>query len=326
MKKILITGGAGYIGSKIVSDLINKNYKVFIVDNLSTGSKFLINKKAIFYKCNIGNTNQINKILKKNKIESIIHCAASLDVGESERNPEKYFRNNYLNTVKLLEVCCRNNLKNFIFSSTCAVYGNVKGLVTEETKTNPTSVYGKTKLKCEKSIKFFSNKYNFNYGILRYFNVAGSDLKNKIGCIKKNDQLIKNISFYIARKNFQISVYGNNYNTKDGTCIRDYIFIDDISKVHLTILKLISKTNKSYTLNCGYGSGYSVLDIIKNFENELKINIKKNFLPRRKGDISEIIASTNKIKKYVSLSKKNKLKKIIGTAVKWEKFLQKRNI
>ncbi len=326
MKKILITGGAGYIGSKIASDLVNKKYKVYIVDNLSTGNKFLINKQAIFYKCNIANKKKISNILRKNNIKSIIHCAASLDIGESERNPKKYFKNNYLNTVKLLESCSKNQIKNFIFSSTCAVYGNVKGVVTEETKAKPNSVYGKTKLKCEKIIKFFSTKYNFNYGILRYFNVAGSDLKNKIGCIKKNDQLIKNLSLSIAQNKFKISIYGKNYNTKDGTCIRDYIFIDDISKVHCKILDLISKKNKSYVLNCGYGNGYSVLDIIKNFEKELKIKINKKFLPRRKGDVSKIIASTKKIKNLINISNKNKLKKIIRTTVRWEKYLQENKI
>ena len=173
MKKVLVTGGAGYIGSKITSDLIKKKYQVFIVDNLSTGHKDLINKKAKFINCNISNKTKINNLIKINQINSVIHCAASLDVGESELNPKKYYLNNVSNTKKLLEVCSENNIKNFIFSSTCAVYGNTQGNVDENTITKPLSVYGKTKLKCENLLLKFSKKYNFNYAILRYFMSVG---------------------------------------------------------------------------------------------------------------------------------------------------------
>ena len=248
MKKVLVTGGAGYIGSKIVSDLIKKKYKAYIIDNLSTGHKKLINKEAIFYEINCGNKSKLDQILKKDEIKSIVHCAASLDIAESEKKPKKYYNNNVINTKKLLDVCAKNKVKNFIFSSTCSVYGETNKKVTEKTKTIPKSVYGKTKLECEKLIKFYSKKNKFNFGILRYFNVAGSDIKNKLGCFNSNNQLIKNLSHNIAIKNYKISVYGNNYNTKDGTCIRDYIHISDLSKIHLKLLNLISKKNKSYTI------------------------------------------------------------------------------
>ena len=183
------------------------------------------------------------------------------------------------------------------------------------------SIYGKTKLQCEKIIKNFSIKYNFNYAILRYFNVGGSDLRNKIGCINKNNQLIKNLSLSIAKRENEVSIFGNNYKTKDGTCIRDYIHLEDISKIHCKLLKIISKKRKSYLLNCGYGYGYSVLEIIKNFEKQFKIEFKKFFLPKRKGDITKIISSTKKIEKILKLNKKNKLKKIITSSVQWEKYL-----
>ena len=325
MKKVIVTGGAGYIGSKIVADLIKENYKVYIIDNLSTGHKFLINKKANFLKCNIGNKKRINNYIKKNKINSVIHCAASLDVNESEINPRKYYINNFLNTKKLLEVCVQNNLKNFIFSSTCAVYGNVSGKVRENINPKPVSVYGKTKLKCENIIKIFSVKYNFNYGILRYFNVAGSDMYNKIGCINKNNQLVKNISLSVANNENIAPIFGSNYRTKDGTCIRDYIHLEDISKIHSKLLKIISTNNTSHLLNCGYGIGYSVLGIIDNFEKFLKIKLKKIFLPRRKGDIVNVISSTRKMEKILKIkfNIKNKLKKIIISSVEWEKYLNK---
>jgi len=326
MKNILVTGGAGYIGSKIVSDLIKRKYKVFIVDNLSTGHKSLINKKAIFLKSNIGNKKKLDTFVNNNKITSVIHCAASLDVQESNKKPHKYFINNVINTKKLLEVCSKRGVKNFIFSSTCAVYGNVSGKISESKKPKPVSVYGKTKFECEKLIKVFSKKFNFNYGILRYFNVAGSDMKNKIGCINHNNALIKNLSIAIVTKTNAVSVYGSDYNTKDGTCIRDYIHLEDLSKAHCELLKKITKEKKSFLLNCGYGRGFTVLEIINNFENLFKKKINKFFLPRRKSDIEKIFANTKKIDKILklNLNKKKRLKAIITSSVNWEKFLNEK--
>ena len=321
--KILVTGGAGYIGSKIAADLIKKKNDVYIIDNLSTGHKSLINKHAFFLHGNIGDKKKVGKFIKLNKIKSVIHCAASLDIAEGEKNPKKYFKNNYINTKKLLEVCVENSLKNFIFSSTCAVYGNILGKISEIQKPIPISNYGKTKLMCEEIIKNFSKKFNFNYGILRYFNVAGSDMKNRIGCINKNDQLIKNLSSSIVSKDNKIFIYGNNYSTKDGTCIRDYIHINDLSEIHCKLLKIISRDNKSFILNCGYGLGFSVLQIINKFELIRGVNLEKIFLPRRKGDIGAIFADTKKINKVLNLKKnnKNKLRDIIISSIAWEKFL-----
>lgn len=322
---ILVTGGAGYIGSKIVSDLINiyKN-KVIIIDDLSTGYKFLINKKAKFYCCNIGNKNKVTRIIKDNKVSSIIHCAGSLDISDGEKNNKKYYKNNVSNTENLLKVVVKEKIKIFIFSSTCAVYGNKSKIVSENSKKNPISVYGKTKLKSENLIKKYSRKFKFNYGILRYFNVAGSDIINNIGILNKNKQLIKNISFNLANDNNNISINGNNYRTYDGTCVRDYIFINDISIIHCKVLKKIKKLKKSYILNCGYGKGYSVFEIISKFEKYSKKNIKRKINPRRKGDVDKIISNSKKIKSLLkmNLNPKNKIKRIILTSLHWEKMLK----
>jgi len=326
VKKILVTGGAGYIGSKIVADLIKQNYQVYIIDNLSTGHKSLLNKKAVFIKSNIGNTKLVKNFIKFNQIKSVIHCAASLNVEESEKNPKKYYLNNYINTKKLLESCIKNGLENFIFSSTCAVYGNVSGKISETIKPKPISIYGKTKLECEKIIQTYAKKFKFNYGILRYFNVAGSDMKNKIGCINKNNQLIKNLSILaMNNKNF-FFINGNDYNTKDGTCIRDYIHLEDLSKIHCKLLKIINNRKKSFLLNCGYGQGFSVMEIADLFEKFCKITLKKIFLPRRKGDIEKIFADTKKIDKILKLKfvKKDKLKKIIQSSIAWEKYINEK--
>ena len=200
VKNILITGGAGYIGSHTSEILIKNKKNVFIADNLSSGFKKLINKKAKFFKTNILNKNKIRKIVNQNNIDSIIHLAAVLSVGESEKNPKKYNKINVEGTKKLLEAIKNTKVKNFIFSSTCAVYKDGFAKVSEKTKLKPTSVYGKTKLKCEKLIKIFCKNNKLNFGILRYFNVAGASSSGKIGQINKGDQLFKNLSLEALKK------------------------------------------------------------------------------------------------------------------------------
>jgi len=317
--RILVTGGAGYIGSKICHDLLLKKHKVFIIDNLSTGYKKLIPKKAKFFFGNILNKKKIISIIKKNNINAVMHLAASLSVEESEKKPKKYYINNVFGTQKLLEACSFCNVKYFIFSSTCAVYGNVNKRIRENHTTNPKSIYAKTKLKGEFLIKNFAKKYKFYYAILRYFNVAGADLKNNIGCINKNNQLIKNLCLSIKNKDYKVKIYGNRYKTKDGTCVRDYIHLNDISKIHLLSLNNLKKTQKSFLINCGYGFGYSVLDIINRFESLLKIKIKKIYSTKRQGDISSAVNNSSSMYKKLKFNyNKNALDRIIRSALKWE--------
>lgn len=317
--RILVTGGAGYIGSKICHDLLLKKHKVFIIDNLSTGYKKLIPKKAKFFFGNILNKKKIISIIKKNNINAVMHLAASLSVEESEKKPKKYYINNVIGTKKILEACKFCNIKYFIFSSTCAVYGHGKNKLKENDPVKPQSVYAKTKLKGELLIKDFAKKNNFYYAILRYFNVAGADLKNNIGCINKNNQLIKNLCLCIKNKDYKLKIYGNRYKTKDGTCIRDYIHLNDISKIHILSLKNLERLKKSFLINCGYGSGYSVKDIINRFENILKIKIKKIYCKKRLGDVALAVNDPTTMRKKLKLNfKKNFLDKIIRSAIKWE--------
>ncbi len=322
MNRVLVTGGAGYIGSKIVSDLINKGYKVFIIDNLSTGYKLLINKKAKFFNENICYKNKVKKIISNNQIDTIIHCAASIDVLEGEKNKKKYYNNNVRNTEILLKSIEGTKVKNFIFSSTCAVYGGRKKIVSETSDLQPQNFYGKTKYKSENLIKRYSKKYNFNYVLLRYFNVAGSDLKNKIGCINKTNSLFKNLSINVNKKKFEIDIYGNDYETVDGTCIRDFIHVSDISKLHLLSLKKLINTRKSEIYNCGYGKGYSVYQVVKKFEKLINHKIKINFLSRRSGDIEQLYSDNNKIKKSLNFKvPRNNLENIIKSSIEWEKII-----
>tara|TARA_B100001093_G_scaffold306205_1_gene292238 strand:- start:295 stop:1269 length:975 start_codon:yes stop_codon:yes gene_type:complete len=319
IKNILITGGAGYIGSHTAEILINNKKKVFIVDNLSTGSKKLINKKTKFYKEDILNTQKIKQIITVNKIDSIIHLAAVLSVGESEKNPKKYNRINVIGTKNLLEAVKKSNVKNIIFSSTCAVYKDGFAKVNEKTKLGPTSVYGKTKLNCEKAIKLFCKKNKINYGILRYFNVAGASETGKIGQINKGDQLFKNLSIETKKKNPVFKIYGSNYKTKDGTCVRDYIHVSDISEIHYKVLLKIDKNFTSEILNCGYGKGISVNDVIKKFRKYANKNLKILKYPKRKGDMIKVISDNTKLKRFIKWKPRyNSLEKIVKTCIKWE--------
>ncbi len=320
-EKILITGGAGYIGSHIVEELIKSKEKVFIIDNLSTGHKKLINKKAIFFKCDINDIKKVQNIIKKNKITSIIHLAASLSVGESQKNPKKYKKNNIVGTKNLVKIAIKYKIKNFIFSSTCAVYKDKLKIVKENSALNPKSNYGKTKLAGEKIISNFFNKKKVNYAILRFFNVAGASKSGNIGQITRGDQLFKNLALAAKKQNPTINVYGNNYNTPDGTCIRDYIHVSDIAKIHIKALKNIKNKKKSIVLNCGYGKGISVLEAINEFQKQMKKNFKINFRKKRKGDMEQIIANNRKIKSILKWKPgKNNLKKIVLSSLKWEKI------
>ncbi len=319
-EKILITGGAGYIGSHIVEELIKSKQKVYIIDNLSTGHKKLINKKANFFLCDIKNIQKVQKIIKSNKITSIIHLAASLSVGESQKNPKKYIKNNIDGTKNLVKIAIKFKIKNFIFSSTCAVYKDKLKVVKENSTLKPKSNYGKTKLSGEKLIINSFGKNNFNYAILRFFNVAGASNSGNIGQITKGDQLFKNLSLAAKKRSPTINVYGNNYNTPDGTCIRDYIHVSDIAKIHIKALKYIKKNKKSVVLNCGYGKGISVIEAINEFQMLMKKKIKVNFCKKRKGDMEQIIANNEKIKNVLKWKPgKNNLKKIVKSSLKWEK-------
>ena len=322
IKNILITGGAGYIGSHTAEILIKNKKKVYIADNLSTGFKRLINKKAIFYKLNILNENQIKNVIVRNNIDSVIHLAAVLSVGESERKPKKYKRINVEGTKILLKAIKNTKVKNIIFSSTCAVYKDGFTKVNEKTKLSPSSVYGSSKLQCEKLIKVFCKKNKLNYGILRYFNVAGASTTGKIGQINKGDQLFKNLSIEVHKKKPIFKIYGTKYKTKDGTCVRDYIHVSDISDIHYKVLLKINKYNISTILNCGYGKGISVYDAIQEFKKYANKNLKIVQFPNRKGDMVKVIGDNTKLKKLIKWKPRfNNLAKIVKSCIDWEKRL-----
>ena len=224
--------------------------------------------------------------------------------------------------MKLIKACKNSNVRNIIFSSSCAVYGNINGSVNEKKKPSPQGFYAYTKYKGEQIIKKYAKKYNYRYAILRYFNVAGASNSNKIGEIQRSyGHLIKNLAIQSLKKRPKIFIYGNDYDTKDGTCIRDYVHVSDLADVHIKSLKYINTRSKSLILNCGYGKGYSVLDIVNIFK-KMNKKVAINFTKKRPGDVAKVYADIKKIKKILKWKPKhNNLKEIIKSAFKWEKII-----
>jgi UDP-glucose 4-epimerase len=320
---VLITGGAGYIGSHISEQLIDKKYDIIILDNLTTGHKKLINQKVNFIKGDINNKKLINNIIKQYNIQTVIHLAAYLNVSEAERNKLKYYNNNVKGTENLLSACKNSNVKNFIFSSSCSIYGNIKGSVNERVKPNPQGYYAYTKFKSEELIKKYSKKYKFKYGIYRYFNVAGASNSGLVGEIEKShDHLIKNIAIQSLKQRPIINIFGNDYPTKDGTCVRDYIHVSDLANIHIKGLDYLENNKKSFVLNCGYGKGYSVQEIVTIFK-KIKKNLTIQYQKRRPGDIAQVFSNTKKLNQLLQWKPKyNNMHKIIKSAINWEKKLK----
>ena len=319
---ILVTGGAGYIGSHIIELLVKKKFKVFIYDNLVTGYKKLINKKAVFIEGDIKNSKLLIKTINDNNINSIIHLAGYLNISDGQKNKKKYYKNNVIGTLNLVKACKNSTVKNIIFSSSCSIYGNIKGSVSEKNIPKPKSYYAFTKYKSEEIIKKYGKKFNFKHGILRYFNVAGASPSGKIGEIEKSyGHLIKNLAIQSTKLRPKVDIFGNNYNTKDGTCIRDYIHVSDLADIHILALKKISSSKKSLILNCGYGKGYSVKEIVEIFK-KIKKGVIIKYKKKRIGDVAQIYSDNSKLKKILKWKPKfNNIQTILKSAIKWEKKL-----
>lgn len=265
--KILLTGGAGYIGSHVSHLLIDNGIEVTIIDSLITGHKELVPKKAKFENCDIADDKKITEIINRDKFDLVMHFAGLIRVDESLKEPEKYNKYNYIKAKSFLKTCIKNNLKKIIFSSTASVYGNSENKkVSEKDKLNPLNPYAKSKLKLEKFIIDESNKQNINYIILRYFNVAGADNKLRTGLISNfSTHLIKVACEVAVGIKNELIINGNDYKTPDGTPVRDYIHVTDLADIHLISAKYLLKTNSSQIFNCGYGKGYSVMEVVKAF-------------------------------------------------------------
>ena len=321
---LLVTGGAGYIGSHVANNLLDLGHKVFIIDDLSTGNKKLIPQKANFEQCNIRDEKKIENIIKKNNFDAIMHFAGFIKVEESVKLPDKYFINNSENSKILFEICIKNNLLNVIFSSTAAVYGNTKEqkFISEKDQIKPCNPYGESKLKTEEYL--ISKKNELNFIILRYFNVAGSDAELRSGLISEDPtHLIKIASEAAIGKRNKVVIYGNDYNTYDGTTVRDYIHVSDLSDIHIKSLNYLMKNKESQIFNCGYGRGYSVKEVLDTFNNISSNKIDIEYGSRRKGDAEFLVSDVGKIKQMLKWKPKyNKLDYIIKTSINWEHKLK----
>ena len=325
---ILVSGGAGYIGSHLVHLMSDHNLDVLVVDDLSTGSLSNLPKKIKFININIIDEEKLFKSLENYKIDAVFHFAGSISVEESVQNPLKYFQNNIVTTISLLKLCIKKNIKNFIFSSTAAVYGEKKlqKLVKENHSLNPINPYGKSKLIAESIIIDTCKKHGIKNAILRYFNVAGADPKGRTGQIKKPSTHLISVACETAiGLREKIEIFGSDYNTKDGTCIRDFIHVSDLVDIHLVAYKYLKVSNKSLILNCGYSKGYSVLEVVEATKRISKSNYKVNFVNRRKGDPSFLVADNSKLKSVLKWKPKyNKLDKIVLDTINWERKLQEK--
>ena len=324
---VLLTGGAGYIGSHAVLSLLDSGHKVHIIDNLSTGHKELIPKNATFTNCNINDEKVISSILQANKFDLLMHFAGFIQVEESVRQPNKYFANNTDNAIKLFNICKKNGLNKIVFSSTAAAYGSVSEnkLIDENTNLNPQNPYAESKIRTENFL--LNNEEDFKFIILRYFNVAGADKSLRSGQIsKRSTHLIKVLSEVVVGKRDHVEIYGKNYNTHDGTAIRDYIHVSDLADIHLEVAKYLLKNLKSNLFNCGYGKGFSVLDVVDTANRICQNKIVYKFSDRRKGDVEKLIAETSKILTHIEWEPKyNSLEHIINTSIKWEEKINASN-
>ena len=319
--KILLTGGAGYIGSHVLLSILEQGHKVVVIDDLSTGNKNLIPEKIDLINCNINNEEKIGKVLQQQKFDILLHFAGFIKVEESVQNPKKYFINNTENAIKLFETCYKHDLNNIVFSSTAAAYGNPinNSSIQENSELKPLNPYGESKVKTENYL--IQNKHKYNSIILRYFNVAGADPNFRSGLISdKPTHLIKILSEVVVGKRDKISIYGNDYNTSDGTAVRDYIHVSDLADIHLKAASYLLTNKTTDIFNCGYGKGYSVLEVVNAANKLYKNSINFKFDKRRPGDSEQLVSNVDKLHQHIDwMPKYNNLDLIIQTAVNWEK-------
>lgn len=320
-KRILVTGGAGYIGSHIVRQLILAGESVIVLDNLVTGfSKAIAGSELI--QADVGNINLVTAVLRENNIEAVIHLAAHTVVAESIANPLKYYENNTLKTHNLLHACALSQVKHFILSSTAAVYGDTQQeVVSEETLTAPINPYGTSKLLGEWALKEIAAMHSsLRYVALRYFNVAGAEPEGRLGqATRAATNLIKIVAEALVGKRDHVAIYGDDYPTVDGTCVRDYVHVEDIARAHILALAYLRSDGQSTTLNCGYGHGYSVKEVLSAADRIAKKKLDIRVISRRSGDPKQVIASIEKIKAVFHWAPKyDDLEFIIKTAMKWE--------
>lgn len=325
--KVCVIGGAGYIGSHTVYELIDDHHEVVVIDNLSTGEREAVHPDAKFYLGDITNFEQLDDIFQQEcdvkPFDAVMHFAAKIVVPESVEKPLEYYHNNVEGVRVMLAVMAKHNIKNVIFSSTAAVYGQPqKGICQEEDETKPINPYGETKLASEKMIQWVANAYDMNYCIFRYFNVAGAHDSLRIGLNRDNLTHIIPITVQTALKvRESMNIFGDDYDTEDGTCVRDYIHVSDLAYAHVLGMKYIVNENKSGIFNLGSSKGYSVLEVVNEVSKYAPVDYTVG--PRRAGDPAMLIASSSKAKEVLGFETKRDLATIINSDIQYREKLRK---
>ncbi len=319
--KILITGGAGYIGSHVVKALGTLKHDIIIYDNLSTG-----HRKAVTFgelvEGDLADTAKLDRLFADHNFEAVLHFAGSIVVPESVSNPLKYYQNNTVNSQSLISMCLKHKVNKFIFSSTAAVYGMPKdGICHEDSELAPINPYGYSKLMTEQMLKDVSASSDLNFVILRYFNVSGADPEGKIGqSFPEATHLIKVACETAIGKRTKMDIFGTDYPTKDGTCVRDYIHVSDLADAHVKALDYLKAGGKSDILNCGYGHGFSVKEVLTRVKEITKVDFKVIESPRRAGDPASLTSQADRIQTVIGWKPKyDNLDLIIKSDYEWEK-------
>ena len=319
--KILITGGAGYIGSHVVKALGSLNHDITVYDNLSTGHREAVTYGNLVVG-DLADHAKLDELFKTSKFEAVLHFAGSIVVPESVSEPLNYYQNNTVNSHFLLTLCQKHNVDKFIFSSTAAVYGMPKdGVCTEDSELAPINPYGQSKLMTEHMLKDLSLSSNFRYVALRYFNVSGADPEGRIGqSFPKATHLIKVACETACGKREKMDVFGTDYPTPDGTCVRDYIHVSDLADAHVKALEYLARGGKSEVLNCGYGHGMSVKEVIAQVKKVTGVNFSVVESPRRPGDPASLTAKVDRIHSVIGWKPKfDDINIIVNSAYEWEK-------
>lgn len=322
---VLVTGGCGYIGSHVVRHLAEIDAKVIVLDNLSTGFKDnLLNNEPLVV-AEAGDSVALDRIFSQNKVDAIIHFAAALVVPESVANPIKYYSNNTFNTLRLIEAAVKHKVPRFIFSSTAATYGQPDRVPVKETDpVRPESPYGASKLMSERMLQDVAAAHGLKYVILRYFNVAGASPDGRLGQrLRDATHLIKVACETACGSRPGMAIYGTDYKTKDGTCIRDYIHVEDLASAHIMALDYLMRGGDSQLLNCGYGQGSSVTEVVQTVKKVSGVDFKVTLAPRRPGDVAEVVASADEVKRVLGWRPRfANLATIVEHAYQWEKKLR----
>ena len=320
MATILITGGAGYIGSHVVKELLRQGHNPIVFDNLQTGHRKATDR-ALFIEGNLSDQKKLSDTFQANSIDAVMHFAGDCLVGESVQDPVKYFNNNVKNGIKLIEIMEQLNLRKFVFSSSAAVYGEPKEVpISEKHPCAPTNPYGETKWIFEKILQAFSDAGKLDFISLRYFNAAGADPEGGLGEDHSPETHLIPLVIKAAMSGGSVPVYGTDYDTPDGTCLRDYIHVSDLARAHILALQKLEREEKSAIYNLGNGNGYSVREVIETVKKVTGRNVVSVDSPRRPGDPARLVASSKKIRKELGWTPRYPdLETIIQTAWEWHR-------